>query len=233
MTVSKLAYVGADATDLDAWRGYVTEVLGLQIVGDSNDQLLYVRADERHHRLLVHAADQDNVAYVGWELADQRALDAAAALVESQGLTVESGKPHELAERHVLGLAYFTCPYTGVRMELSTGNETVFMPRFAPARALSGFLTGSLGMGHVALYMTGDVKAAGDFYARTLGFGISDYEMLPDGGTLVTFLHCNPRHHSLALIANPQPPSGIQHIMFECTTLDDVGTTYDICLKRN
>ncbi len=232
MSVSKLAYVGADATDLDAWRAYATEVLGLQIGTDSSDRLLYLRADERRHRLLVHAAGRDNVAYLGWELADQQALDGVVARLESEGITVESGKPQQLADRHVLGLAYFTCPYTGVRMELSIGNEVVFMPPFTPSRPLAGFLTGELGMGHAALYTTGDVVGAGDFYARTLRFAVSDYEMLPNGSTLVAFLHCNPRHHSLAFIAHPNPPCSIQHVMFECKSIDDVGTTYDICLER-
>jgi 2,3-dihydroxybiphenyl 1,2-dioxygenase len=231
MSVSRLAYVGANATDLAAWRGYATEVLGLEIGPDSGHRLLYLRADERHHRLMINAAQNDDVAYVGWELADHRSLEAAAALLESDGVATQSGRPNELADRHVLEMVYFTCPHTGVRVELTTGNETVFAPAFRPTRQLSGFRTAELGMGHVVLY-TSDVAAAADFYVRTLGFGVSDYEILPDGAILVAFLHCNARHHSLALIAHPNPPRAIQHVMFEHIALDDVGTSYDICLQR-
>jgi hypothetical protein len=94
----------------------------------------------------MHAADNDDVAYLGWEVANSEALEAAASVLESHGVKVESGKTNELADRRVLELAHFTCPYSGVRMELTVGNETVFNPRFKPTRDLSGFLTAELGM---------------------------------------------------------------------------------------
>ncbi len=230
-SVSQLAYVGAHATDLAAWHNYGTGVLGLEVGSDSDDKLLYLRSDERHHRICVNLTDDNDVGYVGWEVADHAALEAAAAGVERHGVTVESGKPHELADRRVLELAHFTCPHTGVRMELVVGLENQFTPRFKPTRDLAGFRTAELGMGHVVLY-TADVQAAAEFYVRTLGFGISDYAMLPDGGRLGAFLHCNPRHHSLAFIRNPKAPRKIQHVMFETKTLDDVGTSYDLCLQH-
>ena len=53
MSVSKLAYVGANATDLAVWRNCGTEVLGLEIGTDSGEQLLYLVADEQHHRFSI------------------------------------------------------------------------------------------------------------------------------------------------------------------------------------
>ncbi len=231
MGVSRLAYVGLNATDLAAWNRYATEVLGLEIGTDSGDRLLYLRADERHHRLSIHAADNDDIAYVGWELADREALDAAASAVEGHGIKVQPGKANELADRRVLELAHFDCPYTGVRMELTIGSETQFNPRFRPTRDLSGFLTGDLGMGHFVLY-TMRVEEAVNFYVRVLGFRLSDWVVSPDGHRLAAFLHCNPRHHSMALIAYPKAPRKIQHVFFETNSLDDIGTTYDVCLER-
>jgi len=32
--------------------------------------------------------------------------------------------------------------------------------------------------------------------------------MIPGIGTFATFMHCNPRHHSLAFIGSPTPPDG-------------------------
>jgi extradiol dioxygenase len=64
------------------------------------------------------------------------------------------------------------------------------------------------------------------------GFGISDYVVSPDGAPLGAFLHCNPRHHSLAFFQIPMGPRKIQHVMFETNSLDDVGTSYDLCLER-
>jgi len=233
MSAIKLAYVGANVTDLSRWKKYANEILGFEVSTDSSDKLLYLRADERHHRLSIHPSNVDDIAYVGWELAHRPALETAASLLERNGVKVEAGKPNELSDRRVLDLAHFTCPFTGVRMELTLGNETVFNPPFQSTRKMSGLVTGDLGMGHVVLFAT-DIHSAADFYVKTLGFGISDYAVTPDGHTLGAFLHCNPRHHSLAFFGVPMGPRGkrVQHIMFETNSIDDVGESYDLCQAR-
>lgn len=233
MKVSKLAYVGAHASDIDAWRHYAPEVLGLEVGKDSSERLLYLRADERHHRLSIHPGESDDIAYIGWEVPSHEALEAIAANLDREGIRVLPGTPSELAARRVLELVHFTCPYTGVRMELTVGNEVIFNPRFVPTRPLSGFRTEELGLGHVVLYVTTDIKKVSEFYVRVLGFGISDWVVSPEGMPLAAFLHCNPRHHSLALIFYPPAPRKIQHVFFETRSLDDVGTTYDLCVERD
>ena len=65
---------------------------------------------------------------------------------------------------------------------------------------------------------------------EVLGFRISDYI-----GTM-TFLHCNPRHHSIAIQpSNPDLPRSrdkkMWHFMLETQTLDDVGTALDLAGK--
>lgn len=229
--VNRLSYVAANSTDLDRWKAYGTEVLGFEVGADSSNRLLYLRADERHHRLAVRASDQDDVAYVGWEVANRAALEAAAAALEAEGVRVEQGTREEAADRRVLDFAYFTCPHSGVRMELVVGHEELFTPRFRPTRDLAGFCTGELGMGHVVLY-TRDVQQAADFYVKTLGFGVTDYALIPHVGPLAAFLHCNPRHHSLAFMNIPGAPRRIQHVMFETQSMDDVGLSYDLCAGK-
>lgn len=231
MSVSKLSYLGAHASDVDAWRSYAEDVMGFELLRERNDQRLYLRADERHHRVCIERGDSNDVAYIGWELPNHDELEAAARALESHGVKVIAGTANELADRRVLELVHFVCPYTGVRMELSIGNETVFNPRFMPARDLSGFRTGDLGMGHFVLYTT-DALSAAEFYVRTLGFGVSDWVVSPDGHRLAVFLHCNARHHSMAFINFPKAPRKIQHLFLETKTLDDVGKTYDVCLER-
>jgi 2,3-dihydroxybiphenyl 1,2-dioxygenase len=226
--VNQLSYVAASCSDLPAWKAYGTEVLGFDISSDSNDRLLYLRADESHHRLALWADGNDDVAYVGWQVADTAALETAGAALEKAGVAVGRGRPEEAADRRVLDFIHFVCPHSGVRMELVVGHEEIFTPRFRPTRDLAGFRTGSLGMGHVVLYAP-DVRAAAEFYVRTLGFGITDYAMIPHVGPLAAFLHCNPRHHSLAFMGIPGAPRKIQHVMFETLSIDDVGLTFDLC----
>jgi biphenyl-2,3-diol 1,2-dioxygenase len=233
MRVSKLAYVGAHASDMESWRKYSTEVLGMEVARDSSDDLLYLRADTRHHRMSIHPGDANDIAYIGWEVANHEALETLAAKLDRAGIKVLPATSSELAQRRVLELAHFTCPHTGVRMELTVGNEIVFNPKFNPTRAISGFRTDDLGLGHLVLYVTTDLKKVANFYVDILGFGISDWVVSPEGTPLAVFLHCNARHHSLALIFYPPAPRKVQHVFFETNTLDDIGTTYDLCVERD
>lgn len=230
--INRLAYVVTNSTDMPAWKAYSTEVLGFQVSADSNSRILYLRADESHHRLAVRAAEDNDVAYVGWQVASPAALDAAAAALEKAKVSVKRGTSEEAADRRVLDFCYFICPHSGVRMELVISPEEIFTPRFRPTRDLAGFRTGSLGLGHVVLYAP-DVRAAAKFYTHTLGFGVTDFAIIPNVGPLAAFLHCNPRHHSLAFMSIPGAPRKIQHVMFETLTMDDVGLTYDLAIEKN
>jgi 2,3-dihydroxybiphenyl 1,2-dioxygenase len=230
--ISRLAYVSASCTDLSAWKAYGTEVLGFEVSPDSNDRLLYLRADENHHRFAIWSGDSDDVSYVGWQVADVEALEAAGAALEKAGVAVTRGSGEEAADRRVHSFTHFVCPHSGVRMELVVSPEQIFMPRFRPTRDLAGFRTGDQGLGHVVLYAP-DVRAAAEFYKRALGFGVTDYAVIPGVGPLAVFLHCNPRHHSLAFMAIPGAPRKIQHVMFETVTMDDVGLSFDLCQAKN
>ena len=227
----QLGYVGSTATDVSAWREYATGVLGLEITPDSTDELLYLRADFHHHRLAVHAGDVDDVAYVGWELDDPADLASTVEAVEAAGISVKQGTAEEAALRCVLDLAWFECPFSGVRSELYIGPEVHFQPPFRPSRAIGGFVTGDEGLGHVVLYAP-DIVNAERFYADVLGFATTDRVIVPGMGQLAAFMHCNTRHHTLGLMAIPGTPRRIQHVMFETADIDTVGTTYDICVAR-
>jgi len=233
MGVSRLAYLGGTTTDLAAWRRYATEVMGIEVSPDSNERLLYLRADERHHRLAFHPGPSDDVAYIGWDVESRGALEGTARALEAAGVRVHAGRASELAERRVLELVWFTCPHTEVRMELTVGAEVTFYPRFTSTRDISGFVMAEQGLGHAVL-LTGDLLATADFYVRTLGFGVSDYVFAPGGAPVGAFLHCNARHHSLAFFAVPMSERGrkIQHLMMETRSIDDVGRSYDLCLER-
>ena len=81
-------------------------------------------------------------------------------------------------------------------------------------------------MGHV-LVMVKDINASLAFYRDLLGFRVSDYIQAP---VAAWFLHVNPRHHSLALVKTPV--NGLNHLMMELYSLDDVGQGYDLALRK-
>ncbi len=206
-------------------------MLGHEVAYGSDDQHLYLRLDEHHHRLTVHPSDHDDVDYVGWDVGTPENLQAVAAQVEAAGVAVKPATPEEAADRRVVDFAYFTDPNSDVRMELHYGAESVFMPHYHPTRAIEGYKTGDQGLGHAVLFVP-DPEAAARFYEEVLGFGMSDWIIVPGMGRLGAFMHCNTRHHSLAFFANPQPRKKVHHVMMEHLALDDVGSGYDIALQR-
>jgi 2,3-dihydroxybiphenyl 1,2-dioxygenase len=223
--VDRLGYVGINARDLGEWKGYATEVLGHEIAHDSDDQHLFLKLDGHHHRLAVHPSDEEDVAYVGWEVGSAENMAALAARLDAAGGGVRA------ADRRVIDFVHFVDPHSGIRMELHYGPEVVFMPPYHPQRPIQGFKTGDQGLGHFVTFV-GDTEAAARFYSEVLGFSVSDWIVVPGMGRIGAFMHCNTRHHSFAFFGNPQPVHNVHHVMMEQLSIDDVGTGYDICLNR-
>jgi len=228
--IDELSYIGVSTGDLDVWSQYAQDVLGHEVTADSDSHNVYLRMDERHHRFILHPADNEpeDVSYVGWQVRDAAAMDAIAAQLEAAEVHVIEGKPEEAAVRRVLGFVHFIDPHSGVRMEVSYGPEVTYQPPFRPSRPISGFVTGTQGLGHFVTYVP-DVEAAESFYSQALGFATSDSPNFPGVGRIGAFMYCNPRHHSLAFFANPQPRRRTYHVMLEHTSIDDVGSAFDIC----
>ena len=220
MHVRALGYIGIDVADLDAWRSYA-ETLGAMVVASGDGDRLHLRIDERPHRVIVrHSDDREGLAFAGWEFADQRALDQAAAELEAAGHAVKPSSDAERAARRVSAMVHATDP-GGFALELFWGPILDHEPFVSPHGG-SGFVAGPLGLGHIVLG-TPNGTAAIEFYTDLLGFRVSDLWYPGDG--VVAFLHCNPRHHSIALV--PADTAELYHFMFEARTLDDVGYALD------
>src|SRR5687768_1770561 len=224
MDVQSLGYLRITAEDPHNWAGFASHVLGMQTVPGDGD-VLHLRMDERHHRIAIEPGDPsgngggDNFAY-GWEVADAAALDVAAGELEAGGVAVTAGTKAELESRRVAGMVHCLDP-AGHRIELFCGADRG-AGEFTPGRDISGFKTGALGLGHVVL-MVPEMEPAVRFYQDVLGFRLSDYMQTP---FKATFLHTNPRHHSLALLE--VGVSALHHFMVELEDVDDVGRGYDL-----
>jgi 2,3-dihydroxybiphenyl 1,2-dioxygenase len=217
--LESLGYLGIFSADIPAWSQFATQLLGMQIA-DRTSGTLSLRMDARPHRLLIDAAKSRSQYIFGWELSDAAALDLLAARLEGAGVAVSSESADVAARRGVQGLISFDDP-VGNRLEVFFGPATILEP-FRPARAISGFRTGALGLGHVVLTVE-SIEAAAPFYEELLGFKLSDYTLAP---FKAFFYHINSRHHSLALIETGS--NALHHVMVELTSLDDVGQAYDI-----
>src|SRR4029453_15845158 len=132
------------------WEDYATRVLGLQVSAQGKDGALFLRMDEYHHRFIIHPHGDDDVAYVGWEVADEHALEAIAAQVQAAGMAVSQGTADREMARWVAELITFQDP-NGVPIEIFYGPLVQYDKPFASPRAITGFVTGDQGLGHVVL----------------------------------------------------------------------------------
>lgn len=220
-SVVSLGYTVVTATDLDAWRAFAVDLLGLQIAEDTPDRLL-LRMDEKAYRVDIRRGDVDRVSTLGWEVAGQRELEELTSAVEAAGFAVKVCDEQAIAERMVSGLVTFDDP-EGTTLELYYGQKTDKDRFVSPTGAR--FVTGKGGMGH-AFQMVTDTAAYRRLYQDVLGFRLSDFIDFAPGLT-GTFLHCNPRHHSFAHASIPGLAVGVNHLMFEVDDIDFVGRAWD------
>ena len=222
MALDSLGYFGVRARNLDDWSSFGQKFLGLQLIDRSRKTLTF-RMDDRRQRIVVHEDDVNEgnrAAFMGWEVAGATALDRLAATLETAGVNVKRASRATAEERRVKDLIAFDDP-VGNRLEAFYGAELA-TEAFTPGRAISGFRTGPLGMGHVVLNVE-SIDRLLPFYTQTLGFHLSDFTLRP---FKAYFLHLNPRHHSFAMVETGK--SSIHHLMMELYMLDDVGQGYDL-----
>ncbi|NNM00192.1 MAG: biphenyl 2,3-dioxygenase, partial [Gammaproteobacteria bacterium] len=74
-SVKGLGYVGFEVTDIPAWDDLLGTVFGIAPRADSPPGSHQYRIDDNHHRLTLHAAETDRLAYIGWEMETPTQLD--------------------------------------------------------------------------------------------------------------------------------------------------------------
>lgn len=225
MSVRKLGYIGMNVADLAAVETIFGRVLGMQASKSADAKTVSFRMDERRHRFTFMAAERDSLAYVGWETDTREGLQRVAERVAQHGYAVVPGTAQEKTERAVLDLFSFTGP-DGVRVEIFFGGIEDVTP-FQAAHGISGYRTGDQGLGHLVLG-SADPDACVHFYREILDFQVSDY--IHWDVCRATFLHCNPRHHSLAVMnaCFGTDAGQMNHVMVQANSMDDVGRAYDV-----
>lgn len=216
-----LNYIGFTSPRAAEWTSFGPDILGLQLAASLPDGTVQLKMDDAAYRIAIHPGDRDDVAYLGWGVADPAELETIAGTIAAAGLKVHTDP--ELAERRaVIDVFWFTDPW-GQRHEVSWGQQ-VHPASFHPGRAHSGFVTDVQGMGHAVLVVPNLIEADA-FYRGVLGFRLSD--QINAHGMRIRFYHCNGRHHSLALLEIPGAV-GFHHLMLETRSIDDVGNALEL-----
>ena len=228
-----LSYFVAESSDPVQWQRYAEDVLGM-MVATAPSGGLYVKMDERPFRMLVVPGGESRYLASGWELANEKAFDAAIETLDQADVNWRLGTPEQCDQRGVQALLHVTDP-SGNHHELSWGHRSDCQPFVSP-QGVPGFVTGDMGLGHTVLPAP-HFDATLAFAKDVLGFELSDiFNFRPDPSAppiRIHFLHCkNSRHHSLALAEYPVP-SGCVHVMVEVESMTEVGRAHDRRIAHN
>ncbi len=223
VSVRSLGYLELGVSDLSAWQSYATEVLG--VACEAVDGALELRYDDACWRIRLRQDDADDIVCAGYEVADEPTLQALGQRLEAQGMAVSVATESQCQARQVQAMLHCEDPF-GLAVELYVGARRASQPLSLPIDGTT-FVTAGQGLGHMVLTV-GEQQVAERFYMDALGFRLSDHIFMGPPGRQVqlTFLHCNPRHHTVALAPVPAPKR-LNHIMLQVSTLDAVGLGLD------
>ncbi|SFL29758.1 VOC family protein [Geodermatophilus ruber] len=213
---------------VEEWRRFGAEVLGIQEVASDHPGEAHFRTDERAYRIVVEDGPPSgpmSLQALGFETATEPQLRKLVDSLTAQG--VEVTEDTELARRRKVRSLYVFRDFDGNRLEAYYG-QAADHSAFVSPRGVR-FVTGDLGVGHAFLF-SADAEKAAAFYTDVLGFRLSDTIDL--GIAEGIFLHCNPRHHSIAVASIPGPPPGLGHLMLEVESLEAVGRAFDTVKAR-
>ncbi len=220
----KLGYLAVQARHLDKWRRFNADMLDLPL-SEAGGGGFGLQLDGARQRLMVEPGEHDDVVAVGLEFADDAALDSFRSKLQAAGVAIEEGDAALAARRGVRRLLGFDDP-SGIRLEAFVDPAPAARP-FASRFFPDGFHADRLGFGHVVLAVP-DLAAAEKFYCGVLGFVVTERLKVKLGPADVggIFLHCNRRHHSLALFAIPARKR-LHHFMLQAHDIGDVGRAYE------
>ena len=229
--VNELAYVVYEVSDLDEWEHFGVDLLGMQ-TGVRTDHSLSLRNDQKAHRWILQDGPADDLTVSGYGVASNTDLDAIVAKLKRDGYEAVEGDAALAASRKVDRVVVTSDPM-GNRIELVTGLADGPAPFISP-QMVGSFKTGALGAGHHFVTAQGVARDVYmNFYQSILGFRISDQivgESALGFSADAMFLHCNPRHHTIAFADIPVPKK-THHFMLQVADRRDLGATWDRCLK--
>lgn len=225
MTRMKLAYLVLDVRRPAAWTSFCRNLLGLPDGNANPDGSVGYRLGSAAQGLIVRPGTRDDVAALGFELESAQVVAELRARLEAAGVRATTGNGPLLAARRVGSLLSFDDP-EGNRLEAVTHCARASTP-FASSFFGGAFGNDATGFGHAVL-VARNLDEMARFYVEALGFRVSERLATRVGPIDVrgVFLHCNRRHHSLALMTLPSRKK-LHHFMLEAGSAIEVARAHD------
>lgn len=243
MKIKALGYIVIEAKNPTEWHSFLTHIVGFMPAPlmPQNEKNLFFKMDEYQWRVAIEQSDKDRLSIAGWELATEEDFNQAVKEITEKGISFTYLDKASCQQRAVRQAIRFNDP-AGNTLELFYYMKLDYQRLHSPAnvKAFETGYHGDMGLGHFVL-PTNRFDECFAFYKNVLGFGETDYmhfHFSPDPndhGQGLHFMHVgNPRHHSLAIYQDPNPPEhNCIHLMFEVKDVDEVGYFIDRCRKNN
>lgn len=230
MAIQALGYVVIRATQPEAWDDFMVQTVGVMRGEGAPADVSFYRIDDRPFRFWIESGENDELLAAAYEIDSAQNLAALKTQIANLGRDVADGSAEEAQARGVDAFFRTTDP-AGNGLEFFVGDSRDKV-EFVSEVGVSGFVTGDMGMGH-AVFNAPNFDEVHEFY-KAIGFRDTDIPRInmsgqpDDPGMGIAFMHAeNGRHHSVAIIEMPVPPSRCVHLMLEMKTQSDVGKCYD------
>jgi len=221
----RLGYLVFEVRRPVRWAAFCEHMLGLPAPVVNSDGSMGWQLDEACQRLIVNEGQADDLAALGLECANDEVLVRLTRRLQGAGYTMTTDDEALRQARRVQRLHRCIDP-CGNAVELFTRPEQAVAP-FKSISFPEGFRTGELGLGHAVL-VSHDIERMEAFYVDLLGFGVTERLATRVGPMDIrgVFLHCNQRHHSLALFDMPLRKR-MHHFMLQAERLCDIGLAFE------
>jgi catechol 2,3-dioxygenase-like lactoylglutathione lyase family enzyme len=209
--ITHLRHVDLAVPDYERQLAFYTGVWGLTATADDGG-LAFLAAEGSPERYIVRLRRdaRKRLDLVAFGAASEVDVDALAERLIARGVRMVS-EPGPLAtEGGGYGLRFFDLD--GRTVEVSAGVRTRSHRRIQEREAIPVRLS------HVVLNCT-DPDRTTEWYGDVLSFRLSDTLAGDDMGTVMNFMRCNPRHHSIAFARGPH--TALHHVSFEMRGIDE------------
>ena len=208
---SRLGYVALNVTDIERSVDFYERLLGLQLVGRGPDREAYFRCSSDHHNVVLYPAAVAGLKRIGFLMENKAELGILRRRVEGARLPSVDVDAGECARLHQGASFRVIEPHSGITLEFFGATKPFEHAAFTPTVAKIERL------GHIVV-RSPELEASSKLTQEAFNFRCSDSIV-----GMAHFLRCFPNqfHHSLAFTRGQK--SGLNHVNFMVTEIDDIG----------
>ena len=209
--ITHLRHVGLAIPDYERQLAFYTRTWGLSTVA-SDQGIAFLAAEGSPERYIIRLRkDADKrLDLVSFGAADAADVDALAEHLIAAGVRIAADPANLQTEGGGYGLRFFDVDGRTVEVSADVGTRT--------HRKIEERESIPVRLSHVVLNST-DPDATARWYSDVLGFRLSDTLAGAEMGTVMNFMRCNPRHHSVAFARGPHV--SLHHVSFELRGIDE------------